>query len=188
MHTTGFIEHISGENQMVKLKLILLIIGVTFALVFISYSVSAKTEVIYASYKYIMGDNDTKNDAKTLCFIGAKRRLLEQVGTYVTSRTEVSDFNLTKDEVTSYSAAFLKIEVVSEKTEVTGETSAIVMTLKTNVDLDEVKKYLNKIINDASLKLEIEEKSKKISLLEEKINNLQKQFETTNYNKPRLCG
>jgi hypothetical protein len=129
-----------------------------------------------------MGDNDTKNDAKTLCFMGAKRRLLEQVGTFITSRTEVNDFKLTKDEITSYSAAFLKIEVENEKTESTGETSAIVMTIKTNVDLDEIKKTLNKIINDDSLKHEITEKNKKISLLEERLQNLQKQLASTNRN------
>jgi hypothetical protein len=150
-------------------------------LLFVSI-VYAETETFRATYKYVIGDNDTKNDAKTLCFMGAKRRLLEQVGTFITSKTQVSDFKLTKDEITSYSAAFLKIVVENEKTEVNGETSAIVMTIKTDADLDVIKKILNKIINDASLKLEITEKNKKISLLEERLQNLQKQLASTNYN------
>jgi hypothetical protein len=172
-----------GEEQMANLKYMFLIVGLVSILIPISSPALAKSEIIRASYKYTMGDNDTKNDAKTLCFLGAKRRLLEQVGTFITSKTEVSDFKLTKDEITSYSAAFLKIEVENEKTEVTGETSAIVMTVKTNVDLDEIKIILNKIINDASLKLEVTEKNKKISLLEKRIQNLQKQLETTSYDK-----
>jgi hypothetical protein len=52
----------------------------------------AKTEVVYASYKYVMGDNDTKNDAKRLCFLEAKRRCLEKVGSYVESLSEVQDY------------------------------------------------------------------------------------------------
>ena len=44
----------------------------------------SKVETFYQNYKYVMGDNDTKNDAKRLCFIEAKRMLIEKVGTYVT--------------------------------------------------------------------------------------------------------
>jgi hypothetical protein len=176
-------EEFLGEVEMIKFKFIVLIIGLISLLIPISSPALAKSEIIRASYKYTMGDNDTKNDAKTLCFLGAKRRLLEQVGTFITSKTEMTDFKLTKDEIKSYSAAFLKIEVENEKTEVTGETSAIVMTVKTNVDLDEIKKIINRIINDASLKSEITEKNKKISLLEERIQKLQKQLASTDYNK-----
>jgi hypothetical protein len=130
-----------------------------------------------------MGDNDTKNDAKTLCFMGAKRRLLEQVGTFIISHTEVKNYQLTKDEIKSYSAAFLNVEVEQEKIETVGENSAIVMTLRTSVDKEEIKKNLNRLIKDVSLKSEISGKNVKISELENKIQNLQKKLTTSNYKK-----
>jgi len=144
---------------------------------------SAETETFRATYKYIMGDNDTKNDAKTLCFIGAKRRLLEQIGTFITSHTEVNNFQLTKDEIKSYSSAFLNVEVEQEKVEAVGENSAIVMTLRTSVDKEEIKNNLNKLIKDSSLKNEIAQKNAKISNLENKIQKLQKTMTRSNYEK-----
>lgn len=143
----------------------------------------AKVETIYATYKYIMGDNDTKHDAKTLCYTSAKRRLLEKVGAFITSETEMKNYKITRDEVTSYSAAFLDVEVESEKTEVMGETFAIIMTLKTNVDVGKVKKILYGIINDASLKKKIEEKSRRVLHLENKIKDLQIQLTASDYKK-----
>jgi hypothetical protein len=130
-----------------------------------------------------MGDNDTKNDAKTLCFMGAKRRLLEQVGTFIISKTEVSNYQLTKDEIKSYSVAFLNIEVEQEKFETVGESTAIVMSLRTSVNKEEVKKNLERLIKDESLKQEIAEKNIKISKMENKIQNLQKQLATSSYEK-----
>ena len=78
---------------------------------------SAKPHVIYASYKYIVGDNDTKNDAKRVCFMEAKRRCLEKAGTYIESQTVVRNYKLTKDEIRTYTAAIIRVEIVSELVE-----------------------------------------------------------------------
>ena len=47
----------------------------------------AETKTIYASHEYIMGDNDSKNDARHMCFLEAKRKALEKAGTYISSHT-----------------------------------------------------------------------------------------------------
>lgn len=172
------------KSNIMEKKVITLIILVLSIILLLFVSVaSAETETFHATYKYVMGDNDTKNDAKTLCFIGAKRRLLEQIGTFIISHTEVNNYQLTKDEIKSYSAAFLNVEVEHEKVETVGENSAIVMTLRTSVDKEEIKNNLNRIIKDASLKSEISGKNVKISELENKIQNLQNKLTTSNYEK-----
>ena len=73
-----------------------------FISIFLSSVVLAKSEVVYANYKYTMGDNDTKNDAKKIAFIEAKRLCIEKAGTYIESNTEVADFRLSKDEIKTY--------------------------------------------------------------------------------------
>ena len=60
----------------------------------------AKTEVIYANHKSVMGDNDSKNDVRRMCFLEAKRKVLEKAGTYIESQTEVMNLHLTRDEIT----------------------------------------------------------------------------------------
>ncbi len=51
----------------------------TIIIVLVLAMAHAKMETVYASYKYIMGDNDSKNDAKRICFMEAKRLLIEKI-------------------------------------------------------------------------------------------------------------
>ena len=152
-------------------------------LALVSPKAVAKTDVIYASYKYVMGDNDTKNDAKRLCFIGAKRRLLEKAGTFIISTSEAQDFQLTKDQIITYSAGFISPEVVEEKIVTTGETLEVFMTLRANVDMEDVKETLNKLMNDVALKQKIKEQNKKVVELETKIKYYQNELAVADYNK-----
>ena len=125
-------------------KLYLIII---FILLIFSPKIYSQTETVYASYRYIMGDNDSKNKAKKICFQEAKRLCLEKAGTYIESITEIKNYRLTKDEIKSYSAATLKVEIVSEKTEHTGESMAISMTVKAVVNINSLKEGIREMKN-----------------------------------------
>ena len=93
-----------------------------------------KAKTIYASHKYIMGDNDSKNDTRKMCFIEAKRKALEMAGTYIKSNTEIKNLQLTKDEITIFSSALLKVETVKEEWKFIGENLAVFLTVKAEVD------------------------------------------------------
>jgi hypothetical protein len=74
----------------------------------------AATKTITVTHTYAMGDNDSRNDARRLCFLEAKRKVLEQAGTFIQSSSEVINFQLTKDQMPSYSAAIVSVETVNE--------------------------------------------------------------------------
>ena len=137
----------------------------------------AKTDVVYANYKYVMGDNDTKSDAKRICFLEAKRRCLEKVGTYIESETEVKNYKLTKDEVRTYAAALTKVEVVNEEIKFEGESIAIFMTVKAEVDMDSVNSQLARIMQNKSHQNKLKEQDIRLQELERKYNELQKQLD-----------
>jgi hypothetical protein len=40
--------------------------------VLIPYFSNADIKTIYATHKYVMGDNDSKNDARKMCFLEAR--------------------------------------------------------------------------------------------------------------------
>ena len=64
--------------QMNSLKFLILL----FSAIIQVHNVSAQNiDTIYASYRYIMGDSDSKAEAKQLCYLEAKRLCLEQAGT-----------------------------------------------------------------------------------------------------------
>ena len=73
------------------------------------------SETIFASYKYTMGDNDTKNDAKRICFLEAKRLAIEKAGTYIESSTEIKNFNLTRNEIQLLPEQLLKLRLPQKR-------------------------------------------------------------------------
>lgn len=82
-------------------------------LFYIPLTISAEIETISATHKYVMGDNDSKNDARRMCFMEAKRKVLEKAGSYIESNTTVKNYQLAKDEIIAYSAALLKFASVT---------------------------------------------------------------------------
>ena len=176
----GVEEKTEMNRKRYRLAILLCLVIAPFALPSHSF---AKTDVVYASYKYVMGDNDTKNDAKRICFIEAKRRCLEKVGTYIESETEVKNFNLTKDEIRTYAAALTKVEVANEEIKFEGESIAIYMTVKAEVDTNTIGKRIEQIRADRSLQTKITNQQQQIDALEKKIRGLQSELAATDYKK-----
>ena len=135
-----------------------------------------KVKTIYASHKYIMGDNDSKNDARKMCFIEAKRKALEMAGTYIKSNTEIKNLQLTKDEITIYSSALLKVETVKEKWKFIGENLAVFLTVKAEVDTGYIEGQLTKIKRDSSVQRKITKQQRRLQQLERNVVELQKQL------------
>ena len=136
----------------------------------------AETKIIFADHKYVMGDNDSKNDARRMCFLEAKRKVLEKAGTYIESHTQTKNFQLTKDEINSYAAALLKIETVKEDWKSSGENMAVFMTVKAEVDTGYIEKQLAKIKKDTSVQKKIKDQQARLQELEHKFIVLQKQL------------
>jgi hypothetical protein len=111
----------------------------------------AEIKTIYEECEYVMGDNDTRNDAKRLCLIEAKRKVLERVGTYVESDTNVLNFNLTRDEIRAYTAGIIKTEIVSESTSFNGKSTVIQMKIKADVDTSVLANRILEIHRDKDL-------------------------------------
>jgi hypothetical protein len=137
-------------------------------------------EIIYASYKYTMGDNDTKNDARRICFLEAKRLAIEKAGTYLESTTEVRNFQLARDEIRTFAGAILKVEIASEEVKFVGESVTIFMTVKADVDVEAFRERVKQIKADRDLEAKVKEQQLQIGAMEGKIKDLQKTLSTKN--------
>ena len=69
----------------------------------------AKEEIITSIGEYAMGQQDTLNDAQDGALSDALRSAVEQIGVYVRAKTQMDDFQVTKDSVEVLSAHSLKI-------------------------------------------------------------------------------
>lgn len=144
-----------------------------FSLFFLSFdNANAEIKSIRATHTYNMGDNDSRNEARRICFLEAKRKVLEQAGTYIESRTEVRNYNLTKDEISAYSSALLRVETVNES----WSNLSITIDVIAEVDKAFMEKQIYRIKRDASLQSEIKSRQDKIKQLEEKIVSMQNQI------------
>lgn len=144
-----------------------------------AFSVQAATKTITATHTYVMGDNDSRNDARHLCFLEAKRKVLEEAGTFIQSSSEVINFQLTKDQMTSYSAAILSVETVHEAFAYKDGRGTITLTVKADIDTEDVRKRLAAIANDGAVQKQIDEQQKKLRLLEDTIERLGSQIAKT---------
>lgn len=100
---------------------------------------TAETVTIKAVGEYIMGDNDTFTEGKRLALQDAKRLALEKVGTYIESTTEVKSRAVSIDEIKSYTAGIIKVEVIDEQRYTLDSKATVVkITVSAVVDPDAV--------------------------------------------------
>ena len=102
----------------------------------------AEVQTITATHTYILGDHDSKDDARQRCLLEAKRKILEQAGVYIESASEVKNFDLTKDKITSFAAAVMQVKDTKEEVSFQQGHMTMTLTLKADVDLAEVRKQL----------------------------------------------
>lgn len=165
------------------MKKILIVFGFILLIPAIAFS---EVETITATHKYVMGDNDSKNDARRMCFMEAKRKVLEKAGSYIESNTTVRNYQLAKDEIIAYSAALLKIETIDEKWEIDGSNMAVTLTVKADVDASILEKQLERIQKDKTVQGKIKQQSAKLQELERTVNALRQRLETAGSTKESI--
>jgi hypothetical protein len=154
-----------------------------FILLFETSVILAQVETITVTHKYVGGDNDSRNDARRMCFLEAKRKVLAKAGTYIQSKTTIKNYQLTEDTMTAFSAAILKMEIIKEDWGQSGYNPTVVLTVKADFDTSVLEKQLAKMQKDT---IDQEEIKQKLKELEEKFNNQKSQpgTETSPIQKP----
>ena len=100
--------------------------------------------------EYVMGDSDTKLEARRIAMEQAKRNAVEKIGTYLDAESIVVNNALTKDEIRTYTAAVIKTTVLSEAFALQGDKSTIIkIKIKANVDTSLLEKKIKEIKEDS---------------------------------------
>lgn len=98
----------------------------------------ADIRVVNAQGEYRMGDRDTREDAIRIATEVAKRNALEQVATYLESVTVVSDMDVTRDEIRTYTAGLVLVLNQQIATTLDGDVVVVKVDLLAQMDTDEV--------------------------------------------------
>jgi hypothetical protein len=136
-------------------------------------TVQAEVRVVTAQGEHRMGDRDTKEEAIRLATESAKRNALEQVATYLESITVVTDLNVTKDEIRSYTAGVVLVQEQLTSTTLDGDTVVIRVDIAAEIDTDEVAKAI------AALR-ENEDARQQLVALQQENDRLQQELDAAN--------
>lgn len=129
---------------------------------------SAETKTFIKDYTYQASDFDSKMSSRTIALEQVKRLLLEEVGTYLSSETDVKNFQLTKDKITTLSAGVVQTEILTEKWD--GKT--YYMKAKITLDPQEVTKLIGGLRSNTQKNRELEETNRKVDEALQKIKEL----------------
>lgn len=105
------------------------------------------------TYTYQAGEADSKLTCRTVALEQVKRLMLEELGTYIVSKTEIKNTDITKDEVTTLTAGIVSAEIKEEK----WDGATYVIKVELNVDPDEVAKAVKNLREDDQTVKELQE-------------------------------
>ncbi|MBI5194915.1 MAG: hypothetical protein HZA10_01175 [Nitrospirae bacterium] len=147
------------------------------SLLFIANTALAGFITFEKEYTYQASELDSRVSCRVIAMEQVKRLLLEELGTYLESETEVKNFQLTKDQITILTAGIVRAEVIDEK----WDGKAYRLKAKISADPDKVAKSVDIIRNNhqsikelEDLRKRADEMSNEIVRLRGEINNLMK--------------
>src|SRR3990172_6162598 len=144
------------------------------ALFLILTSVAAAENVTFIKeYTYMASDIDSKISSRAIALEQTKRALLEQLGTYLVSETEVKNFQITKDQVSMLTAGIVSAEIIDERWD--GRT--YYLKAKISADPKEVAKSVDALRKDAQKSKELEDSKKKAEEAMREVELLKKELE-----------
>jgi len=92
-----------------KIQFIIITVSIICFLI-TSNTAYAKEIIVIKEYTYHAGDADSKVSSRAIALEQVKRLLLEELGTYLISETEVKDFKISKDQITTLTAGIVMTE------------------------------------------------------------------------------
>lgn len=151
-------------------------LGIIFILFINSVSVFAETRTFIKEYTYQASEDDSRNSSRVIALREVKRLLLEELGTYLESETEVRNFQLTRDQITMLTAGIVQTEIVAEK----WDGRLYWLKSKIMADPDKVAQSINDLRKDRDKTKELEAMKLKSDELLREVERLRKQMASAN--------
>jgi tetratricopeptide (TPR) repeat protein len=140
----------------------------------------ARVIIFVKDYTYQASEIDSKVTCRAIALEQVKRLLLEELGTYLESKTEVKNFQLTQDQITTLTAGIVSAVVVSEK----WDGSNYYLKAKISADPNEVATSVDKLRNDFQKTKELEETKKMADSYAAEIKRLNKELDMAKIRNP----
>jgi tetratricopeptide (TPR) repeat protein len=149
-----------------------IIAALSVAILIIAGSAFAANKTFIKEYTYLASDLDSKVSSRAIALEQVKRALLEELGTYLISKTEVRDFQLTRDQITTLTAGVVSAEIIDEK----WDGRSYYLKARISADPDQVAKSVDSLRNDVKKTRELEDARKKADDAMREVERLKKEL------------
>ncbi len=167
-------------------KIILLCFCVLLLFPFAS---QAKTVTFVEKYTYDASEADSKLTCRTISLLQVKSLLLEKLGTYIETKTEVANYQITKDEITALSAGIIKTEILEEKwdgkiysltAKIDADPNAVAKAIKEMKGSREGEENIRKLknVNEKSIE-QIKELKEELARIQNNLININRDFSSS---------
>ncbi|MEI6610958.1 MAG: tetratricopeptide repeat protein [Deltaproteobacteria bacterium] len=153
-----------------------LVLVLILSFIFLTTTAFAETKTFIKEYTYQASDEDSKNSSRTIALREVKRLILEELGTYLESTTEVKNFKLTKDQIFTLTAGIVQTELIDEKWNT--ENLKYWLKAKITANPQDVIKAIDSLRKDRVKVKELEELRKKSEELLKENARLTKELKT----------
>ena len=139
--------------------------------------------VFTEEYTYQASEYDSKVTCRAFALDQVKRLLLEKIGTYLESETEVRNFRLTKDQIVTLTAGIVSTEIIEEKWD--GKT--YYLKAKVAANPEDVANSIKELRLDRKKTKDLDEIRKKADEALKEVQRLRKELETAKTDKANLA-
>jgi len=150
------------------------VLVIILSFIFLTNTVSAETKTFIKEYTYRAGDEDSRNSSRIISLREVKRLLLEELGTYLESQTEVINFQITKDQITALTAGIVGTEIIEDK----WDGKVYWLKAKITANPQDVIKSIDTLRKDREKSKELEETAKRAAELLKENYRLRKELLT----------
>ena len=158
------------KSSLIRINLIFILL---FS--FIPNPASAETKTFIKEYTYQASEYDSKVTCRALALEQVKRLLLEELGTYLESQTEVENFQLTRDQIITLTAGIVMAQIIEEK----WDGRSYWLKAKVSADTGEVSKSIDRLRKDRQKTKELEEMRKKADEALSELEKLREELKIT---------
>lgn len=153
-------------------------------LLLLSGAAQAEQVVFVKEYTYRASDIDSKVSSRTIALVEVKRALLEQLGTYLISETEVRNFKMTKDQVTTLTAGIVSAEILRE----TWNGTHYYLQARLTVDPREVAERIKALGSDRERTRELEAAQSRADDAWQEVEKLRRELDLAREDMQRQAG
>jgi hypothetical protein len=137
------------------------------------YPSNAEMKTFVRDYTYQASEVDSKQTCRVIALEQVKRLCLEELGTYLESHTEVVNYQLKKDEITTLTAGVVQTKILREKWD--GEKYWL--EAKIDADPDDVARQISALRNDVEKRKKLTDSRKNTDDALKETTRLRKELE-----------